>query len=65
VILVISSFIFNIYLHQERDEGGRMIVNFKEFNQVIFQTASDVTDLGLIVINQYGCCIKGDVCSIV
>ena len=50
VILVISSFIFKIYLHQERNEVGKMIVNFKEFNQVIFQTASDVADVGLIGI---------------
>lgn len=50
MILVISSFIFKIYLHQERNEVGKMIVNFKEFNQVIFQTASDVADVGLIGI---------------
>ena len=65
VILIISSFTFKIYLHQERDEVGRMIVNFKEFNQVIFQITSDVVDVGLIGINQYRCCIKGDTYTIV
>ena len=64
LILIISSFIFKIYLHEERDELGRIRVNFKEFNQVIFQTAADVADVDLIGINQPECFLKGGFCSI-